>query len=119
MVQLPIIMTEKSGSNPSSPESPDSAVLEAKPESKTKRPPFYKVLLLNDDYTPMDFVVKVLETIYHHSSDEAISIMMQVHQKGKGLCGVYTRDVAETKVDQTLYLARQNDHPLQCVTEQD
>ncbi|MDG1285933.1 MAG: ATP-dependent Clp protease adapter ClpS [Rickettsiales bacterium] len=97
----------------------DTDVLEAKPKQKLQRPSFYKVVLLNDDFTPMDFVVKVLESIYHKSTEEAASIMMQVHQKGAGLCGVFTRDVAETKVDQTLYLARQNDHPLQCVMEKD
>jgi len=106
-------------SPPNQPDEGDTDVLEAKPKQKLQRPSFYKVVLLNDDFTPMDFVVKVLENIYHKSTEEAASIMMQVHQKGAGLCGVFTRDVAETKVDQTLYLARQNDHPLQCVMEKD
>lgn len=94
-------------------------VLLATPKVKPKRPSLYKVVLLNDDYTPMDFVVKVLENIYHKDPNEAVRIMMEVHQKGAGLCGVYTRDVAETKLDQTLYLARQHDHPLQCVIEKE
>ena len=98
---------------------PDDELLLAKPKEKLKRPPFYRVVLLNDDYTPMDFVVKVLESIYHQPNEQAVATMMQIHQKGAGLCGIFTRDVAETKVDQTLYLARQNDHPLQCVMEKD
>lgn len=98
---------------------PDSDVLEAKPKEKVKKPHFYRVMLLNDDFTPMDFVVKVLKSIFHQSHEEAVSIMMQVHKEGAGTCGVFTRDVAETKVDQTVYLARQNDHPLQCVMEKE
>ena len=94
-------------------------VLLAKPKATLQRPGFYRVVLLNDDYTPMDFVVRVLENVYHKANEEAVAIMLQVHQKGAGLCGVFTRDVAETKVDQTLYLARQHDHPLQCVMEKD
>lgn len=98
---------------------PDSDVLEAKPKQELQRPSFYRVMLLNDDFTPMDFVVKVLKNIYHQPHEEAVQIMMSVHKKGAGTCGVYTRDIAETKVDQTLYLARQNDHPLQCVMEKE
>lgn len=99
--------------------SPDSDVLEAQPKEKVQSPSFYRVLLLNDDFTPMDFVVKVLKSIFHQSHEEAVDTMMQVHKKGSGTCGIFTRDVAETKVDQTLYLARQNDHPLQCVMEKE
>lgn len=99
-------------------ETQDDAVI-AKPKAKVKRPSFYRVVLLNDDYTPMDFVVKVLENIFHKSHEDAVSTMLQVHQKGAGLCGVYTFDVAETKVDQTLYLAQQHEYPLQCVMEQE
>lgn len=94
-------------------------VLLARPKAKLKRPSFYKVVLLNDDYTPMDFVVKVLENIFQKDHNDAARIMLEVHQKGSGLCGVFTRDVAETKVDQTLYLAQQHEHPLQCVMEKE
>ncbi len=93
--------------------------LVALPKTRLERPPFYKVVLLNDDYTPMDFVVKVLENIFNKDEGEAVRIMLEVHNKGAGLCGVFTRDVAETKIDQTLYLARQHEHPLQCVMEKE
>ncbi len=96
---------------------PQSDVIEAKPKAIHKKPSFYQVMLLNDDFTPMDFVVKILKDIFHHSHEDAIDLMMQVHKKGSAICGVFTRDVAETKIDKTLYLARQNDHPLQCVME--
>jgi ATP-dependent Clp protease adaptor protein ClpS len=89
----------------------------AEPEAKTKRPPKYKVILLNDDYTPMDFVVMVLEQIFHHSHETALQVMLQVHQKGAGLAGVYTRDVAETKVDLVIEYARINEYPLSCTLE--
>ena len=91
----------------------------AEPEAKTKRPPMYKVILLNDDYTPMDFVVMVLEQIFRRPHQDALQVMLEVHQKGAGLAGVYTRDVAETKVDQVTEYARINDYPLQCTLEQD
>lgn len=97
--------------------SPGSGVMLAEPKTKTKRPPMYKVILLNDDYTPMDFVVSVLEQIFRRSHAEALQIMLEVHQKGSGLAGVYTRDVAETKVDQAVEYARINDYPLQCALE--
>ena len=91
----------------------------AEPKAKTKRPPMYKVILLNDDYTPMDFVVMVLEQIFRRPHQDALQVMLEVHQKGAGLAGVYTRDVAETKVDQVTEYARINDYPLQCTLEQD
>jgi len=77
----------------------------------------YKVLLLNDDYTPMDFVVQILEVVFNKSHDAATIIMLQVHTKGAGLCGVYTYEIAETKIAQVLTAARQAQHPLQCVME--
>jgi len=98
---------------------PDADVIEAKPKEKLDKPAFYQVLLLNDDFTPMDFVVKILKDIFNQPHEEAVSTMMQVHKKGAGVCGTFTRDVAETKVDQTLYLARENAHPLQCVMEKE
>lgn len=90
-------------------------VQEAKP--KLKKPPLYKVILLNDDYTPMEFVVRVLERFFHKSREEATRIMLQVHTKGMGVCGVYTRDVAETKVRQVMLSAQEQQHPLQCTME--
>lgn len=95
----------------------DGGLMLAEPVTKTKRPPMYKVILLNDDYTPMDFVVMVLEQIFRRTHPEAMNIMLEVHQKGAGLAGVYTRDVAETKVDQVIEYARINDYPLQCAIE--
>src|SRR5437867_10103427 len=86
---------------------------------KTKRPSLYKVLLLNDDYTPMEFVVHVLERFFNKGRDEATRIMLHVHQKGVGICGVYTYEVAETKVAQVMDLSRQHQHPLQCTMEKE
>ena len=93
--------------------------LVTKTRPKTKKPSLYKVLLLNDDYTPMEFVVHVLERFFHKNRDEATKIMFHVHQKGVGVCGVFTYEVAETKVAQVMDLARQNQHPLQCRMEKE
>lgn len=79
------------------------------------RPHLYEVLLLNDDFTPMDFVVDVLQGIFHKNEDEAVAIMLQTHNQGQGKCGVFTRDVAETKMMQVTQLAREKQHPLRCV----
>jgi ATP-dependent Clp protease adaptor protein ClpS len=84
---------------------------------KTKRPSLYRVLLLNDDYTPMEFVVLVLQDVFNKSREEALQIMLHVHQKGVGECGVYPYEVAETKVTRVMDTARKNQHPLQCVME--
>lgn len=86
-------------------------------EPKTKKPSLYRVLLLNDDYTPMEFVVHVLERFFQKDRDQATRIMLHVHNHGVGECGVYTYEVAETKVTQVMDFARQNQHPLQCVME--
>jgi len=88
-----------------------------KTRPKTKRPSLYRVLLLNDDYTPMEFVVLVLQDIFNKSREEAMRIMLHVHQKGVGECGVYPYEVAETKVTRVMDIARKNQHPLQCVME--
>lgn len=96
----------------------DTSLL-AKPKPKTQRPPMYKVLLLNDDYTPMEFVVHVLERFFGKDREEAKRIMMHVHQKGVGVCGVYTYEVAETKVTQVMDFARNHQHPLQCTMEKE
>lgn len=90
-------------------------VVKARP--KTKKPTMYKVIMLNDDYTPMEFVVHVLERFFSKNRDEATTIMMHVHQRGVGICGVYTYEVAETKVTQVMDFARQHQHPLQCTLE--
>ncbi len=87
--------------------------------TETKKPSLYKVLLLNDDYTPMEFVVYVLERIFRKGRDEATQIMLHVHQKGIGVCGVYPFEIAETKVSQVEDVARRNQHPLQCTMEKD
>lgn len=84
---------------------------------KTKKPAMYKVIMLNDDYTPMEFVILVLERFFNKTSEEATRIMLHVHQKGVAVCGVFTYEVAETKVQQVMDLARQHQHPLQCTLE--
>jgi len=86
---------------------------------KTQRPSLYKVLILNDDYTPMEFVVHVLERFFNKGREEATRIMLHVHHKGVGICGVYTYEVAETKVTQVMDFARQHQHPLQCTMEKE
>ena len=91
------------------------ALEEAKP--KVKRPPMYKVVLLNDDYTPMEFVVHVLELYFGMNRETATRIMWHVHTRGKGICGVFTREIAETKVAQVNEYSRENQHPLQCDME--
>lgn len=96
----------------------DDLVVEAS-KPKLKRPPLYRVLLLNDDYTTMEFVVEVLTQIFNHSEEKAAQIMLHVHQKGAGICGVYTREVAETKVEQVIKFAQSEKHPLQCSMEPD
>jgi ATP-dependent Clp protease adaptor protein ClpS len=92
-------------------------IVKAKP--KTKKPSMYKVLMLNDDYTPMEFVVHILERFFNKNREEATRIMLHVHRRGVGICGVYTYEVAETKVTQVMDFARQHQHPLQCTLEKD
>jgi len=90
-----------------------------KSRAKTKKPSMYKVLMLNDDYTPMEFVVLVLEQFFGKTSEEAARIMLHVHQRGVGVCGVFTFEVAETKATQVMDMAREHQHPLQCTIEKD
>lgn len=92
-------------------------VLEAE-KAKVKPPPLYKVMLLNDDYTPMDFVVVVLQTVFAMSREKATQVMLQVHREGMGVCGTYTREVASAKVEQVIEIARKHQHPLQCTMEE-
>jgi len=124
MTNIKKIITRLSKNNTvlqSRPENDDDLAmgLSVKTREQTKKPSMYKVLMLNDDYTPMEFVIQVLESFFNKSSDEATRIMLHVHQRGVGLCGVFTYEVAETKVSQTMDLARKNDHPLQCTIEKD
>jgi ATP-dependent Clp protease adaptor protein ClpS len=95
----------------------DGSVLEVE-KTRLKPPPLYKVILLNDDYTPMDFVVVVLQTVFAMSREKATQVMLQVHREGMGVCGTYTREVAAAKVDQVVNIARKYQHPLQCTMEE-
>ena len=90
-----------------------------KSRPKTKKPTMYRVLMLNDDYTPMEFVIHVLERFFSKTHEAATQIMLHVHQRGVGVCGVFTYEVAETKVTQVMDLAKQHQHPLQCTIEKD
>lgn len=99
-------------------ENPENG-LALKTRPKTQKPSMYKVLLLNDDYTPMEFVVHVLESIFKKNRQEATDIMLHVHRRGVGVCGIYTFEVAETKVAQVMDFARANEQPLQCTMEKE
>ncbi|WP_262691242.1 ATP-dependent Clp protease adapter ClpS [Kordiimonas aestuarii] len=88
-------------------------------DTKTKKPSMYKVLLLNDDFTPMEFVVHILQRFFRMNVEQATEVMLHVHQRGVGICGVFTYEVAETKVNQVLSFARQHEHPLQCTLEKE
>ena len=119
-------MVTKSPKTPPAPPAPvfkpedgrgsDSVVLERRPQ-KTKPPQMYQVVLLNDDYTPMEFVVMVIQEFFNKDRETATQIMLKIHLDGKGVCGVFSKDVAATKVDQVTEAARKNGHPLQCVSE--
>ena len=93
-------------------------VIKLKPEIvKPKLPSIYKVIILNDDFTPMEFVSNVIQKIFRKSSDEATRIMLQIHTEGIGICGMYPFEIAETKMNQVLNLAKESKHPLQCIIE--
>jgi ATP-dependent Clp protease adaptor protein ClpS len=94
----------------------DLAVEEARP--KLKRPPLYRVVLINDDFTPMEFVVDILETVFGMERTRATQVMLEVHTKGKGVCGVFSFEIAETKVAQVMGIAKQHQHPLLCTMEE-
>ena len=122
-----IYMATKPPKSPAQPPSPavvrpadvnggDSVVLERRPQ-KTKPPQMYQVVLLNDDYTPMEFVVMVIQEFFNKDRETSTQIMLKIHLDGKGICGVFSRDVAATKVDQVTEASRKNGHPLQCVSE--
>ena len=95
----------------------EGSILEAK-RSKVAPPPLYTVVLLNDDFTPMDFVVLVLQKFFSMNRERAMQIMLKVHMEGRGVCGIYPRDIAATKVEQVSTFARENQHPLACVMEE-
>jgi ATP-dependent Clp protease adaptor protein ClpS len=107
------------GQDPDKGNGGSSTNVVVKTRTRTKKPSMYKVLMLNDDYTPMEFVVHVLESFFGKDREEATTIMMHVHQRGVGVCGVYTYEVAETKVTQVIDYARKHQHPLQCTLEKE
>jgi ATP-dependent Clp protease adaptor protein ClpS len=90
-----------------------------KTRTKTKKPSLYKVLILNDDYTPMEFVVHILEQFFNKNREAAVQVMLHVHRHGVGICGVFTYEVAETKVAQVIEFSRRHQHPLQCTMEKE
>ena len=95
---------------------PSSQIL-VEQKKKLQKPKLFKVILLNDDYTPMEYVVKLLKTVFNKSETEAVNIMLMVHNKGSGVCGVFTKDIAETKVFTVLKMAKHDQHPLKCIME--
>lgn len=115
MDQMTLTDVIMAGKNEDDDDGDAGVVVETRP--KTKRPPLYKVLLLNDDYTPMEFVVEVLETFFSMNREQATQVMLTVHTRGKGVCGIYTRDIAETKAAQVNQYAREHQHPLLCEIE--
>jgi ATP-dependent Clp protease adaptor protein ClpS len=86
---------------------------------KLKKPKLYRVILLNDDYTPMEYVVSLLKIVFKKSESEAVNIMLMVHKKGSGICGIFTKEIAETKVETVLNMAKSDQHPLKCIMEID
>jgi ATP-dependent Clp protease adaptor protein ClpS len=112
----PLRMADDDRRRRGDPGSPGTSVI-SKTKPQTKRPSLYRVLILNDDYTPMEFVVHVLERFFNKDHEAATQIMLHVHHHGLGECGVYTYEVAETKVTQVMDFARKHQHPLQCVME--
>jgi ATP-dependent Clp protease adaptor protein ClpS len=108
-------MSERRTSETRTPDR-EVAVDEARP--KLKRPPLYRVVLINDDYTPMEFVVEVLQTVFGMQRTQATRVMLEVHTKGKGICGLYSYEIAETKVAQVTNIAQQQQHPLLCTMEE-
>ena len=122
MARMNFMATKRPSSPPvpavprSAPDDSNSVVLERRAQ-KTKPPQMYQVLMLNDDFTPMEFVIVVLQEFFSKDRESATQIMLKIHLDGKGICGVYSRDIAATKVDQVLDAAHKAGHPLQCVSE--
>ena len=107
-------MTERDQS-PNDPKTNTGVIEKVKP--KTKKPSMYKVIMLNDDYTPMEFVIYVLQSVFKKNYEDAKRIMLTIHNEGKGICGIYPLDIAETKANQVVEFARINQHPLECKVE--
>ena len=114
---LRVLMAGDDGQKDDSDEGDGQVVIATKTRTKPKKPSQYKVLMLNDDYTPMEFVVMVLKRFFSMDLEQATRVMLHVHQKGVGVCGIFPYEVAETKVNQVMDFARQNQHPLQCTLE--
>ena len=117
--QFRLTMSDKELDRPPGGDDDTNVGVVVRTKPKTRKPSMYKVIMLNDDYTPMEFVVLVLERFFSKSHEEAINIMLHVHQKGVGVCGVFTYEVAETKVTQVMDLAQQHQHHLQCTLEKE
>lgn len=115
MVRAPV--TAAGGNQDSDSDGEGQVGIATKTRAKPKKPSQYKVLMLNDDYTPMEFVVLVLKRFFGMDLEQATRVMLHVHQRGVGVCGIFTYEVAETKVNQVMDFARQNQHPLQCTLE--
>ena len=115
---MPLVDPYKDDMPDSHPARPDTGVVVEEARPQVKQPPLYQVVLLNDDYTPMEFVVDVLEKFFSLDRPNATRIMLEVHTKGKGICGVFTYEIAETKVAQVTTYARDHQHPLMCTLEE-
>ena len=111
-------MSEQDPSKPTIDDHGDYGLALEEARPKLKKPSLYRVVLINDDYTPMDFVVEVLESVFGMERNKATRVMLEVHTKGKGVCGVYTHEIAETKVAQVTTFAQQQQHPLLCTMEE-
>jgi ATP-dependent Clp protease adaptor protein ClpS len=117
VMELRTVMGDEPGKGGGLDEDEGQTGIATRTRPRTKKPSNYKVLMLNDDYTPMEFVVLVLQRYFNMSIDDATRVMLQVHQQGVAVCGVFTYEVAETKVSQVMDFARENQHPLQCTLE--
>jgi ATP-dependent Clp protease adaptor protein ClpS len=118
MRQLPVPKAAQDPGLPGQEGPPDHGLLVEEAQPKVKQPPLYNVVLLNDDYTPMEFVVDVLERFFRMDRSAATRVMLEVHTRGKGICGVFTYEIAETKVAQVTTYSRDNQHPLMCTLEE-
>jgi ATP-dependent Clp protease adaptor protein ClpS len=113
----PLLMADKDQDDGGDGDGGPNVGIATRTRTRTRKPSLYKVLLLNDDYTPMEFVVHVLQQFFRMDMEEATRVMLHVHQRGVGVCGIFSYEVAETKVNQVMDFARQNQHPLQCTLE--
>ncbi len=105
--------------NPGDDRSEGDAQILTEERVDVRPPPMYRIILLNDDYTPMDFVVWLLESVFHKSKEESVALMLQVHKQGSAICGIYPYDVARTKIFHVKGLAKKHEHPLECIMEED